>query len=253
MKRVDIKKIFIIVVTCIFTIITLTSCSKKSQSDTDIVLPTDETLVDFIEETMKEEPREPNEIQIIKAEIVAVFKENDYQVVLANIYKLWFIPRDTLFESSSGAMFPVEIHYKIVEGSFLNTDIVYTMDGSGFSDSVKKMSRNNMNWYNKLMRSQNSYHRIYNPMIEKLKSHIQASDMKNYIHEVNNIPGYKVDVFFFEDLKNEPKGNVAVVKKEEYYEAKEQIGKENWPHYKGVLFNKATGIAIDSVFDEFPK
>ena len=32
-----------------------------------------------------------------------------------------------------------------------------------------------------------------------------------------------------------------------------KIGKVNWPHYEGILFNEATGIVVESIFDEFPK
>ena len=74
-----------------------------------------------------------------------------------------------------------------------------------------------------------------------------------YIHTKDEIPNYTEDIIFLEALKNEPKGNIAVVKEEAYFKAKNEIGKVNWPHYEGILFNEATGIAVEAIFDEFPK
>lgn len=249
------NKNFVLIISAIFIInmLIFISCTKNKQNTVNEKSPKELELVEFIEETMKETPKEENEIQIIKADIVATFEENDDQVVLANIYELGFIPKDGVFTSSSGAMFPVEIHYAIVEDGFTKTSVIYTMDGSEFSSSVKKMSRNNTEWYNELMESQNSYHQIYNPIIEKLKSHIDKHGMKDYIHNINQIPEYEKDVIHLKNLENEPKGNIAVVKRTDYYAAKEEIGIENWPHYKGILFNEATGICVESIFDEFPE
>ena len=58
-------------------------------------------VVNLVEETMKQEPREENEIQITKAEIVASFEEEKKQIVLANIYQMGFIPEEGSFLSSS--------------------------------------------------------------------------------------------------------------------------------------------------------
>ena len=134
-------------------------------------------LINLVEETMKQEPREENEIQITKAEIVASFEEETKQIILANIYQMSFIPEEGSFLSSSGAMFPVEIQYEIDDKKLVNPLVIYPLDGSEFSSSLKKMSRNNIKWYNQLMESQNAYHRIYNDMIQKLKKEIVENNL----------------------------------------------------------------------------
>ena len=184
---------------------------------------------------------------------MASFEDETKQIVLANIYQMGFIPEEGRFISSSGAMFPVEIQYEIDDKKLVNPLVIYPLDGSEFSSSLKKMSRNNIKWYKQLMESQNSYHRIYNDMIQKLKKEIVENNLDGYIHTKDEIPNYTEDIIFLEALKNEPKGNIAVVKEEAYFKAKNEIGKVNWPHYEGILFNEATGIAVEAIFDEFPK
>ena len=226
-------------------------CINQTVNETELTYGDD--LINLVEETMKQEPREENEIQITKAEIVASFEDETKQIVLANIYQMGFIPEEGRFISSSGAMFPVEIQYEIDDRKLVNPLVIYPLNGSEFSSSLKKMSRNNIKWYNQLMESQNAYHRIYNDMIQKLKKEIVENNLDGYIHTKDEIPNYTEDIIFLEALKNEPKGNIAVVKEEAYFKAKNEIGKVNWPHYEGILFNEATGIAVEAIFDEFPK
>lgn len=236
----------------IFGLLVFTGCTENKPVE-EIDYLTEAQLINLVEETMKQEPREENEIQITKAEIVASFEDETKQIVLANIYQMGFIPEEGRFISSSGAMFPVEIQYEIDDKKLVNPLVIYPLDGSEFSSSLKKMSRNNIKWYKQLMESQNSYHRIYNDMIQKLKKEIVENNLDGYIHTKDEIPNYTEDVIFLEELKNEPKSNIGIVKEEAYFRAKNQIGKVNWPHYEGILFNEATGIVVESIFDEFPK
>lgn len=243
---------FSILAILIFGLLVFTGCTENKPVE-EIDYLTEAQLINLVEETMKQEPREENEIQITKAEIVASFEEETKQIVLANIYQMSFIPEEGSFLSSSGAMFPVEIQYEIDDRKLVNPLVIYPLNGSEFSSSLKKMSRNNIKWYNQLMESQNAYHRIYNDMIQKLKKEIVENNLDGYIHTKDEIPNYTEDIIFLEALKNEPKGNIAVVKEEAYFKAKNEIGKVNWPHYEGILFNEATGIAVEAIFDEFPK
>ncbi len=245
------KKIILTLILLILIIVTAYEKNGSLIKDTDFL--TGSELITLVEATMRQEPKEKDEIRIIKVEIVASFEEAGKQIVLANIYQMGFIAKDGIFLSSSGAMFPVEIRYEKKNEIPAEPLIIYSSDGSEFLSSVKKMSRNNENWYKRLLESQNSYHRIYNDIIQRLREETHRKNMKGYVHDKDKIPNYNENVLFFENMQNEPKGNIAVVKKSQYYKAKDEIGKVNWPHYKGLLFNKATGIAVESIFDEFPE
>ena len=213
--------------------------------------PGEDELSLLIEKALLED-ESLEEINIVKSEIIASFMEGDNYIVLANIYKLGFIPREGIFEISSGLTSPMEIHLQEIDGSFQVNNTIYPMDGSEFTKSVKKMSRDNKIWYNKLLQSQNSYDKVYNHMLLKLEKDLLEREISGYTHHISMVPAYSEDVILLKDLKNIPSGNVGIAREDEYYRAKDQIGIVNWPHYRGVLYNIETGISIERFFDEFP-
>ena len=241
------KYLFFLIVLILFTGVSAAYFLKEDISNT---FPSEKELTELVEHTMSDYPSD--EIQITNAEIVASFKENNRHVVLANIYQMGFIPKEGIFELGSGAMFPVEIHFTEDENSLEMSDIIYPLDGSEFSNSIQKMSRNNVLWYKALMDSQNSYHKVYNSIILKLKNHLDENEISGYNHLIDQIPGYESNIVLLRNLKNEPDGNIGITKRYVYDNAKKEIGKVNWPHYKGIMYNEATGIVIETIFDEFP-
>ncbi len=247
------KKILLHFITMICMSAMLTGCTIAGEIDEPADPSAELEWVGIVEATMKNEPADPKEIPIIKAEIVALFEEDEKQIVLANIYQLGFIPQDGIFLSGSGGMVPVELRYELEDGKPVDPTIIYPIDGEGFLESLREMSRGNEQWYSKLLESQSSHRRIYNEMILKLKDEVEKNDLEGYVHTIDTIPGYTENVLIFEDPKNEPTGNIAVVREEDYLKAKNEIGKVNWPHYEGILFNEATGLAMLEIFDDFPQ
>ena len=134
--------------------------------------------------------------------------------------------------------------------NFVFDEKIEAMDGAGYGPSIEKMARGDDDISGKLMFSDRRKEH-YDRLMEELFYKAQESGLKDFTHKLEDIPGYEKDVVYIEKGPNHIPGTIEIAKKKDYDEAKEKVGKENWTYCEGVVYHKATGIAVKGIIDYF--
>lgn len=113
------------------------------------------------------------------------------------------------------------------------------------------MARNDEELAQKLLDSQVSHNEIHDRVMAELSYKAEIAGLKNFEHTLQNVPGYENDVVYIENDPNQPENTVEIAKKKDYEKAKATVGKVNWPYCYGILYDRKTGISVNSIVDYF--
>ena len=198
-------------------------------------------------ETMKN----PGDYQVYYTHLVKDFFEDGKLIFLATVVNQNYSYKNGIFNSESGYTSPMELRYVLDQDkNFVFDEKIEAMDGAGYGPSIKKMARNDDDISGKLMFA-GEVKENYDSLMEELFYKAQESGLKDFTHKLEDIPGYEKDVVYIEKGPNHIPGTIEIAKKKDYEEAKEKVGKENWTYCEGVVYHKATGIALKGIIDYF--
>lgn len=198
-------------------------------------------------ETMKN----PSDYQIYYTHLVKDFFEDGKLIFLATVVNQNYSYKNGIFDLESGYTVPMEIRYVLDQDkNFVFDERIEAQDGAGYGPSVKKMARGDDAISDKLMFA-GEVKENYDSLMEELFYLAQESGLKDFTHKLEEIPGYEKDVVYIEKGPNHIPGTIEIAKKKDYEEAKEKVGKENWTYCEGVVYHKATGIAVKGIIDYF--
>ena len=198
-------------------------------------------------ETMKN----PGDYQIYCTQLVKDFFEDGKLIFLASVNNANYSYNNGIFNEASGYTTPMEIRYVLDnDKNFVFDEKIEAMDGAGYGPSIKKMARNDDDIYDKLMFA-NERKENYDFIMEELFYLAQEKGLKDFSHKLEEVPGYEEDVVYIDKGPSHIPGTIEIAKKKDYEEAKEKVGKENWPHCDGILYHEKTGIAVKWTVDYF--
>ncbi len=198
-------------------------------------------------ETMKN----PGDYQVYYTRLVKDFFEDGKLIFLAIVVNQNYSYKNGIFNQESGYTSPMELRYVLNQDkNFVFDEKIEAMDGAGYGPSIKKMARNDDDIYNKLMFSDRRKDH-YDKLMEDLLYVAQEKGLGSYTYKLEDIPGYEKDVVYIEKGPNHIPGTIEIVKKKDYEDAKKNLGKENWTYCEGVVYHKATGIAVKGIIDYF--
>lgn len=198
-------------------------------------------------ETMKN----PGDYQVYYTHLVKDFFEGGKLIFLATVVNQNYSYKNGIFNSESGYTSPMELRYVLDQyKNFVFDEKIETMDGAGYGPSIQKMARGDDTISGKLMFA-DEVKENYDSLMEELFYKAQEEDLKDFTHKLEDIPGYEKDVVYIEKGPNHIPGTIEIAKKKDYEEAKEKVGKENWTYCEGVVYHKATGIAVKGIIDYF--
>ena len=198
-------------------------------------------------ETMKN----PGDYQVYYTHLVKDFFEDGKLIFLASVNNANYSYNNGIFNEVSGYTTPIEIRYVLDDDkNFVFDERIEAMDGAGYGPSIKKMARNDDDIYDKLMFSDRRKDH-YDKLMEDLLYVAQEKGLGSYTYKLEDIPGYEKDVVYIEKGPNHIPGTIEIAKKKDYEEAKGKVGKENWTYCEGVVYHKATGIAVKGIIDYF--
>ena len=195
--------------------------------------------------------KNPGDYQIYYTHLVKDFFEDGKLIFLAIVTNENYSYKNGIFNDESGYTTPVEIRY-VLDGdkNFVFDEKIEAMDGAGYGPSIEKMARGDDDISGKLMFSDRRKEH-YDRLMEELFYKAQESGLKDFTHKLEEIPGYEKDVVYIEKGPNHYPGTIEIAKKKDYEEAKKKVGTENLPHCDGVVYHKATGIAVKGIIDYF--
>ena len=198
-------------------------------------------------ETMKN----PGDYQIYYTHLVKDFFEDGKLIFLAIVTNENYSYKNGIFNDESGYTTPMELRYVLDhDKNFVFDEKIEAMDGAGYGPSIQKMARGDDDISGKLMFSDRRKEH-YDRLMEELFYKAQESGLKDFTHKLEEVPGYEKDVVYIENGPNHYPGTIEIAKKKDYEEAKKKVGTENWPHCDGVVYHKATGIAVKGIIDYF--
>ena len=198
-------------------------------------------------ETMKN----PGDYQVYYTRLVKDFFEDGKLIFLATVVNQNYSYKNGIFNSESGYTSPIELRYVLDQDeNFVFDEKIEAMDGAGYGPSIKKMARGDDDISGKLMFA-GEVKENYDSLMEELFYKAQENGLKDFTHKLEDIPGYEKDVVYIEKGPNHIPGTIEIAKKKDYDEAKEKVGKENWTYCEGVVYHKATGIAVKGIIDYF--
>ena len=198
-------------------------------------------------ETMKN----PGDYQIYYTHLVKDFFEDGKLIFLAIVTNENYSYKNGIFNDESGYTTPMELRYVLDhDKNFVFDKKIEAMDGAGYGPSIQKMARGDEDIYGKLMFSDRRKEH-YDRLMEELFYKAQESGLKDFTHKLEKVPGYEKDVVYIENGPNHYPGTIEIAKKKDYEEAKKKVGKENWSYCEGVVYHKATGIAVKGIIDYF--
>ncbi|WP_297393602.1 hypothetical protein [uncultured Peptoniphilus sp.] len=198
-------------------------------------------------ETMKN----PGDHQIYCTQLVKDFFEDGKLIFLAIVTNENYSYKNGIFNSESGYTTPMELRYVLDhDKNFVFDEKIEAMDGAGYGPSIQKMARGDEDIYGKLMFSDRRKEH-YDRLMEELFYKAQESGLKDFTHKLEEVPGYEKDVVYIENGPNHYPGTIEIAKKKDYEEAKKKVGTENWTYCEGVVYHKATGIAVKGIIDYF--
>ena len=195
--------------------------------------------------------KNPGDYQIYYTHLVKDFFEDGKLIFLAIVTNENYSYKNGIFNSESGYTTPMELRYVLDQDkNFVFDERIEAMDGAGYGPSIQKMARNDEDIYGELMFSDRRKDH-YDKLMEELFYKAQESGLKDFSHKLEEIPGYEDDVVYIEKGPNHIPGTIEIAKKKDYEEAKKEVGKENWTYCEGVVYHKATGIAVKCIIDYF--
>ncbi|MDU5806679.1 MAG: hypothetical protein E6Z55_04310 [Peptoniphilus harei] len=195
--------------------------------------------------------KNPGDYQIYYTHLVKDFFEDGKLIFLAIVTNENYSYKNGIFNSESGYTTPMEIQYVLDQDkNFVFDERIEAMDGAGYGPSIQKMARNDEDIYGELMFSDRRKDH-YDKLMEELFYKAQEKGLKDFSHKLEEVPGYEDDVVYIEKGPNHIPGTIEIAKKKDYEEAKEKVGKENWTYCEGVVYHKATGIAVKCIIDYF--
>lgn len=198
-------------------------------------------------ETMKN----PGDYQVYYTRLVKDFFEDGKLIFLATVVNQNYSYKNGIFNSESGYTSPMELRYVLDQDkNFIFDEKIEAMDGAGYGPSIQKMARGDDDIYNKLMFSDRRKDH-YDKLMEDLLYVAQEKGLGSYTYKLEDIPGYEKDVVYIEKGPNHIPGTIEIAKKKDYEDAKKNLGKENWTYCEGVVYHKATGIAVKGIIDYF--
>lgn len=198
-------------------------------------------------ETMKN----PGDYQVYYTHLVKDFFEDGKLIFLATVVNQNYSYKSGIFNSESGYTSPMELRYVLDQDkNFVFDEKIEAMDGAGYGPSIKKMARGDDTISGKLMFA-DEVKENYDSLMEELFYKAQESGLKDFTHKLEEIPGYEKDVVYIEKGPNHYPGTIEIAKKKDYEDAKKNLGKENWTYCEGVVYHKATGIAVKGIIDYF--
>ena len=198
-------------------------------------------------ETMKN----PGDYQIYYTHLVKDFFEDGKLIFLAIVTNENYSYKNGIFNDESGYTTPMELRYVLDhDKNFVFDKKIEAMDGAGYGPSIQKIARGDEDIYGKLMFSDRRKEH-YDRLMEELFYKAQESGLKDFTHKLEEVPGYEKDVVYIENGPNHYPGTIEIAKKKDYEEAKKKVGTENWTYCEGVVYHKATGIAVKGIIDYF--
>lgn len=198
-----------------------------------------------------ESMKNPGDYQIYYTHLVKDFFEDGKLIFLATVVNQNYSYKNGIFDLESGYTVPMEIRYVLdKDKNFVFDERIEAQDGAGYGPSVKKMARGDDAISDKLMFA-GEVKENYDSLMEELFYLAQEKGLKDFTHKLEEIPGYEKDVVYIEKGPNHIPGTIEIAKKKDYEEAKEKVGKENWTYCEGVVYHKATGIAVKGIIDYF--
>ncbi|WP_277220775.1 hypothetical protein [Peptoniphilus vaginalis] len=198
-------------------------------------------------ETMKN----PGDYQVYYTHLLKDFFEDGKLIFLATVVNQNYSYENGIFKQESGYTSPMELRYVLGQDkNFVFDEKIEAMDGAGYGPSIKKMARGDDAISGKLMFA-GEVKENYDSLMEELFYLAQEKGLKDFTHKLEEIPGYEKDVVYIEKGPNHIPGTIEIAKKKDYEDAKKNLGKENWTYCEGVVYHKATGIAVKGVIDYF--
>lgn len=198
-----------------------------------------------------ENMKNPGDYQIYYTHLVKDFFEDGKLIFLAIVTNENYSYKNGIFNQESGYTNPVELRYVLDhDKNFVFDEKIEAMDGAGYGPSIQKMARGDQDISGNLMFSDRRKEH-YDRLMEELFYKAQESGLKDFIHKLEEVPGYEKDVVYIEKGPNHIPGTIEIAKKKDYEEAKKKVGKENWTYCEGVVYHKATGIAVKGIIDYF--
>ena len=195
--------------------------------------------------------KNPGDYQIYYTHLVKDFFEDGKLIFLAIVTNENYSYKNGIFNDESGYTTPMELRYVLDhDKNFVFDKKIEAMDGAGYGPSIQKMARGDEDIYGKLMFSDRRKEH-YDRLMEELFYKAQESGLKDFTHKLEEVPGYEKDVVYIENGPNHYPGTIEIAKKKDYEEAKKKVGKENWSYCEGVVYHKATGIAVKGIIDYF--
>lgn len=193
----------------------------------------------------------PGEYKTYYPNLVKDFFEDGKLIFLASVKNANYSYQDGIFNEESGYLIPMEFQYILNEDkNFVFDKKIEAEDGSKNGPSIEKMARGDKKTFDNLLLA-NINKEIYDSLMEDLFYVAKEKGLKDFTHKLEEIPGYEKDVIYIEKGPRHLDGTVEIVKKKDYEEAKNNFGKENWPHCDGILYHKKTGIAVKWTVDYF--
>lgn len=193
----------------------------------------------------------PGDYKVYYTHLLKDFFEDGKLIFLATVVNQNYSYKNGIFNSESGYTSPMELRYVLDQDkNFVFDEKIEAMDGAGYGPSIKKMARGDDAISGKLMFA-GEVKENYDSLMEELFYLAQEKGLKDFTHKLEEIPGYEKDVVYIEKGPNHIPGTIEIAKKKDYEEAKEKVGKENWTYCEGVVYHKATGIAVKGVIDYF--
>lgn len=193
----------------------------------------------------------PGDYKVYYTHLVKDFFEDGKLIFLATVVNQNYSYKNGIFDQESGYTVPMEIRYVLDQDkNFVFDERIEAQDGAGYGPSIKKMARGDDAISGKLMFA-GEVKENYDSLMEELLNKAQESGLKDFTHKLEEIPGYEKDVVYIENGPNHIPGTIEIAKKKDYENAKKNVGKENWTYCEGVVYHKATGIAVKGIIDYF--
>ncbi len=225
----DIMKKFLRLFFLIGIILSLSSCSNV------------EEITDYIDvKKIEQDIRSFEQIDPKNLEIVAVLKGKEFTKanstsVIINLAHIKYSFRDGVFSEEEGSSSPAELIYKKTADGYELENIIYPLDGSQYTQSVRKMTRNN-----NILRSKVDCFNEYG-VVNALAKKAEDLGLKEFKHTLETIPKLDAERVM---LPTTDENIVELGNLIDYNKERAEGDDHSWQYIDGIRFYINEGIAI---------